>query len=107
MDTAHINALSNEHKGKYMSLERLFMQPGFKYLVEWAKAQVADCTLRELNAPSWDHVLLQRGARLAYANFVEIEKLTEAEFTQIALEELERKEVEDDEKAERISLDHE
>lgn len=107
MDIEHINALSNEHKGKYMSLERLFAQPGFKYLVEWAKAQVGDCTMREMNAPSWDHVLLQRGARLAYANFVDIEKFTEAEFTQIADEELLSKQAEEDEKAERISLDHE
>jgi hypothetical protein len=107
MDADQLNALSGDHKGKYMALERLFAQPGFKYLVEWAKAQVSDCAQREMNAPSWDHVLLQRGARLAYVNFVEIEKLTEDEFAAIAQEELDRKALTEDEKVERIALDHE
>jgi hypothetical protein len=107
MDIHQINALSNEQKAKYMALQRLFDQPGFKYLVEWAKAQVSDSTARELSAPNWDQVLLMRGARFAYTNFAEIEKYTEAEFSDLADTELSREDAEVAEKAETVSLENE
>jgi len=107
MDIHQINALSNDQKSKYMALQRLFDQPGFKYLVEWAKAQTADSTQRELSAPNWDQVLLMRGARFAYGNFAEIEKYTEAEFTELADSELSREAAEVEEKAETVALENE
>jgi hypothetical protein len=107
MDIHQINVLSNEAKSKYMALQRLFDQPGFKYLVEWARAQVADSTQRELTAPNWDQVLLMRGARFAYGNFAEIEKFTEAEFSELADSELSRQAAEVEEKAEATSLENE
>lgn len=107
MDIHQINALSNEQKAKYMALQRLFDQPGFKYLVEWARAQVADSTARELSAATWDQVLLMRGARFAYVNFAEIEKYTEAEFSDLADSELSREAAEVEEKAETSVLDNE
>ncbi len=107
MDIHQINALSNEQKAKYMALQRLFDQPGFKYLVEWARAQVGDSTARELSAPNWEQVLLMRGARFAYANFAEIEKYTEAEFSDLADTELSRAAAEVEEKAETASLENE
>jgi len=107
MDIHQINALSNEQKAKYMALQRLFDQPGFKYLVEWARAQVSDSTARELSAPNWDQVLLMRGARFAYVNFAEIEKYTEAEFSDLADSELSRQEASEVDKAETVSLENE
>jgi hypothetical protein len=107
MDIHQINALSNEAKAKYMALQRLFDQPGFKYLVEWARAQVTDSTQRELSAPNWEQVLLMRGARFAYGNFAEIEKYTEAEFADLADTELSRQAAEVEEKAETVSLENE
>ena len=107
MDIHQINVLSNEQKAKYMALQRLFDQPGFKYLVEWARAQVTDSTGRELNAPNWEQVLLMRGARFAYMNFAEIEKFTEAEFSDLADTELSRKDAEEAEKAEAVATDNE
>lgn len=107
MDLEQINMLSNDAKGKYMALMRLFDQPGFKYLVEWAKAQVIDCTSRELNAPNWDIALLSRGARMAYTNFVEIEKLTESEFSAAADEAKAALDLIQEEEAEASAIDNE
>lgn len=84
LEMDQIQALPNDMRGKYMLLEKLFDHAGFKYLLEWAKAQVADSQMRELNAKTWDEVVFFRGAKLAYNNFAEIERYSEAEFAQIA-----------------------
>jgi hypothetical protein len=91
LDLEQINLLPNGMKERYMLLEKLFEHPGFKYLLEWAKAQVADSANREMNAQSWDQVCFLRGARLAYANFANIEDFSEREFADIAQTELEKR----------------
>lgn len=86
MNLSQLQALNDAEKDRYMALGRLFEHPSYKFLMEWAQLNVNECLSRELNAPSWDTVLLQRGARLAYANLVNLETLTEAEFEGIAEE---------------------
>src|SRR5271154_5774822 len=91
LEMDQIQALPNDMRTRYMLLEKLFDHAGFKYLLEWAKAQVADSQMRELNAKSWDEVVFFRGAKLAYNNFVEIERFSEAEFANIAEEAMKTK----------------
>jgi hypothetical protein len=91
LDLEQINLLPNDMRNRYMLLEKLFDHAGFKYLLEWAKAQVADSQSRELNAKTWDEVVFFRGAKLAYNNFAEIERFSEAEFADIAQQALDDK----------------
>jgi hypothetical protein len=99
LDLEQINLLPNGAKERYMLLEKLFDHPGFKYLLEWARAQVADATNRELNASAWDQVCFIRGARLAYANFANIEDFSEREFAEIAQLELEKRQAHEEDLA--------
>jgi len=91
LDMEQIKMLPGDMQTKYMTLEKLFDHPGFKFLVEWAKAQSTDQMNRELNAPTWEMVVLARGARMAYNNFVNIEDFSEREFAEIAQNALEAK----------------
>lgn len=84
LDLEQINLLPNDAKVKYMALSKLFDHQGFKYLVEWAKAQVNDSASRVLNAQTWEQHCFSNGARMAYANFANIEEFSEREFAEIA-----------------------
>jgi hypothetical protein len=103
MDLNQINALPNTAKEKYMTLERLFETPGYKYLVEWAKGNVQEAIQRALNAPSWESFCFARGQQLAFENFTKLEEITEAEFSMIANDIMEQKAAE--EELERSGLD--
>lgn len=100
LDLDQINLLPNDMRNRYMLLEKLFDHPGFKYLLEWAKAQVADSQQREMNATSWEQVLFMRGAKLAYNNFANIEEFSEREFAQIAEDTAAAKEQEEQDRIE-------
>lgn len=100
LDMEQIKMLPNGMRERYMLLEKLFDHPGFKYLLEWAKAQVDDSRTRELNATSWEQVCFIRGARLAYDNFANIEEFSEREFAQIAEDAAEAKEREEQDRIE-------
>jgi hypothetical protein len=103
LDLEQINLLPNDMKNRYMLLEKLFDHAGFKFLIEWAKAQSNDQMQRELNAPNWESVVLARGARMAYNNFVNIEDFSEREFAEIAQNELEARFEKEQEQAEADS----
>jgi len=83
-----INALDNKAKIRYLALEKLFGHPSYKFLIEWAKAQVADNEMRVLTATNWDQHCFHTGARLAFENIVKFEEFSEAEFAQVAEEAL-------------------
>lgn len=91
MDLNQLQALPDAAKDRYMALGRLFEHPSYKFLMEWAQLNVAECTTRELNATAWEVVLLNRGARQAYTHIVNLETNTEAEFEAIADQALEAK----------------
>lgn len=84
MDINQIQFLSNEQKERYMTLERLFEAPGWKLIVEWAKANGFDQTQRQLNAVNWDQTNVARGARYAFGMLEELQATTEAEFAALA-----------------------
>jgi hypothetical protein len=104
LDLNQINLLPNDAKIKYLALEKLFDHPSFKYLVEWAKAQVEDCKNRVLNATTWEAHVHAIGAGQAYQNFANIEDFTEREFAAIA-EEAEAAKI--DEESDQANVDNE
>jgi hypothetical protein len=84
MNLQQIQALTDAQKARYMSMGKLFDHPSYKYLMEWATASVNEAQGRELNATTWEHVLLNRGARLAFTDLVNLEAQVENEFSQLA-----------------------
>jgi hypothetical protein len=86
MNLSQIQALSDAQKARYMAMGKLFDHPSYKYLQEWAKSSVTEAQGRELNAVTWEHVLLNRGARLAFTDLVNLENQVENEFSQLAEE---------------------
>lgn len=84
MELDQINALPNGAKERYMMLEKLYDHPGFKYVKEWANAQVKEAAQRLLTATTWEQHCLFKGAMDAYQNFVNLEDISENEFTAIA-----------------------
>jgi len=61
MELNQLQALSDAQKARYMAMGRLFEHPSYKFLMEWAKSSVEEAEKRELNAPTWDLVLVNRG----------------------------------------------
>lgn len=80
LDLQQINLLSNDSKGKYMALERLFDSPGYKFLVAWAKASADECVVKILHAPNWDQHVAHTGAKYAYEQIINFEDITAQEF---------------------------
>jgi hypothetical protein len=91
MDLQQLQALNDAQKARYMAMGKLFEHPSYKFLMEWAQSSVNEATGRELNAPTWDLTLLNRGARLAFIDLVNLETQVENEFTALADEALQTK----------------
>jgi len=89
MELNQLQALSDAQKARYMAMGRLFEHPSYKFLMEWAKSSVEEAEKRELNAPTWDLVLVNRGARLAFLDVLNLETQVENEFTALAEQSIE------------------
>jgi hypothetical protein len=86
LDLNQINALPNNAKVRYLALEKLFGHSSYKFLIDWAAAQVKDNEQRVLTATNWDQHCFHTGARCAFENIVKFEEFSEAEFAQVAAE---------------------
>lgn len=84
MNLEQIKNLPDEMKERYAHLERLFRQPGWALVMEWANARRAEAENRQLHAGNWDIVLLNRGAAVALAALESFEATTEQEYTAVA-----------------------
>jgi hypothetical protein len=91
MDLQQLQALTDAQKARYMALGKLFEHPSYKFLMDWAVSSVNEAQGRELNATTWEHVLINRGARLAFTDLVNLETQVENEFTSLADEALANK----------------
>lgn len=72
--------LDNEKKTEYMTLERLFDQPGWKILVERAQQWALLAEKRAAFARSWDDNRIAFGAAAVYNQFANLEEITSTEF---------------------------
>ena len=100
MELDQINALPDTAKAKYMALEKLYDQQGWKYVKEWAVAQANEQASRILSATSWEQHCLHKGAYDAFNLFVNLENTSENEFSEIANSIIESKKEEVDRAAE-------
>jgi hypothetical protein len=91
MDLQQLQALSDAQKARYYAMGKLFEHPSWKFLLDWAKSSVAEAQGRELNATTWELVLINRGARLAFIDLCNLENQVETEFTALADQALEAK----------------
>jgi hypothetical protein len=80
MNLQQLQALTDAQKSRYMTLGKLFEHPSWKFLIDWAQGNVSEATTRELNSTTWEHVLVNRGARLAFIDLVNLENAVEHEF---------------------------
>lgn len=80
MNLQQLQALTDAQKSRYMAMGKLFEHPSWRFLIEWAQSSVNEAQGRELNAPTWEHVLMNRGARLAFIDLVNLENAVEHEF---------------------------
>ena len=91
MNLQQIQALTDAQKAKYMAYGKLFDHPSYKFLLEWARSSVDEAQGRELNATTWEAVLINRGARLAFTDLVNLETQVENEFTGLAEQAIQEK----------------
>ncbi len=84
MELEQLRALTDAQKAKYMAMGKLFEHPSYKFLMDWAKESVNEAQNRELHATTWELVLINRGARLAFTDLVNLENQVENEFASIA-----------------------
>lgn len=91
MNLQQLQALTDAQKSRYMAMGKLFEHPSWKFLIDWANASVNEAQGRELNAPTWELVLINRGARLAFTDLVNLENAVENEFEGYAEEAIQEK----------------
>lgn len=76
-------ALTPEQEYYFDQLEDLFAMPGFKLLVEEAKAQIYEYQAMALEQPNWDAVNELRGRAKQLAEFTNLEEVTAIQKSQL------------------------
>ena len=84
MDLQMLKYLSDEDKTRYMVLERLFAQAGWKLLVEECQKWALAAKDRAAFAQTWDQNRLAVGNGFAYDHISRLEEITETEYEQKA-----------------------
>jgi hypothetical protein len=69
-------ALTPEQEEYFDKVEDVFAMPGFKVLVEEAKAQIYELQAQALEQPSWEAVCELRGRAKQLAEFTRLEEVT-------------------------------
>lgn len=85
LDLSQLKYLSDEQRERYMSLEKLYRQPGWALVVKQAAASAEEAKLRAAFATSWDVNRANVGQYHAYLSLANMEEATEAEFAAVAL----------------------
>jgi hypothetical protein len=82
MDLTQLKFLSDEDKERYMSLERLWSQPGWALVVELAKQLASGHRDRATFANTWEQNRMALGSALAYDHISRLQEITETEYEQ-------------------------
>lgn len=82
MDLKQLQFLSDEDKERYMSLERLWEQPGWQLVVQLATQLAIANKDRATFATSWEQNRMALGSAFAYDHISRLQELTEAEYEQ-------------------------
>ncbi|SRR6266404_1432602 len=84
MDLEALKYLSDEDKNRYMVLERLFSQPGWKLVTSLMEQLALEARDRAAFAKSWDENRIAIGQGYGYNMVASLQDSTEAEFEQKA-----------------------
>lgn len=82
MDLHQLKFLSDEDKDRYMTLERLWSQPGWNLVVELCQQLVEAHKNSALFAKTWEQNRMALGSAMAYDHIARLQDLTEAEYSQ-------------------------
>ena len=85
IDTETLKHLPDEYKARLVAFEEMFRTPGFKQLMDWAKATAEEKKARTLLARNWDEYVFSRAEWSTFEDFTRIEEATYQEFETIAL----------------------
>ena len=95
LDLEQVNALAPDDRNRYMQLEKLFAQPGWRIVVALATQNAGAALTQAAVASSWDNNRLAYGNHLAWRAIQNLEKDTQALYSEkaaqvIAQDELQR-----------------
>lgn len=81
LDLEQLNALPMADRERYMQLEKLFAQPGWKVIMKHAHENVAQAMRQAAFAANWDQNRAAIGNMSAWQSIANMEKETHAAFT--------------------------
>lgn len=88
LDLEQVNALSPDDRNRYMQLEKMFALPGWKVVVALAQENAAAAFQQAALASNWDANRMALGNHLAWRAIANLEKDTQALYTDKALKNL-------------------
>ena len=87
LDLQEIQNLNDGDKDRYLKMERLFEQPGWKLLTEWAELNEKAQKERAAFAQSWEENRISIGKTLVYQTVANFPSIIEAEYRDLAKKE--------------------
>lgn len=99
LNESQLAFLTDQQRERYNSLEKLFEHPGWQVVSEFLESSVAEQSNRVINAQNWDTHRLATGARLAFAQILNLPQITEQEFSTLAAQAATAAEVDEEEDA--------
>jgi len=78
LDLEQVNALAPDDRNRYMQLEKLFAQPGWRIVVALATNNAAQSLQQAALASSWDANRLAIGNHMAWRSIQNLERDTQA-----------------------------
>jgi hypothetical protein len=84
MDMELLQHLSAEQKDKYAKLDRLFGSEGWELVMQWARLNFDEASLRCATVNTWEENRVAVGQRLAFYKLGTLAETTENEFTELA-----------------------
>jgi len=79
-----VQKLDEPNRSDYLALRRMFESSGWKIFQNLLKAHAANALSRQLTAPSWENVLIERGKLAMCEVMIATEKFNEHSYRQIA-----------------------
>lgn len=76
LDLEQVNALVPDDRNRYMDLEKLFQQKGWKVVVALARQNAATALLTAARAQNWDQNRVAIGNHMAWQAIANLEKET-------------------------------
>lgn len=84
LELEQVNALTPDDRNRYMQLEKLFNQPGWKYVTALAQRNAALALQNAALAATWDTNRMQIGNHMAWLSIANLEKDTQSHYGELS-----------------------